>query len=38
MKYFSKEKDTFLKVINFIIIVGVIISGIIIWQLRRKNK
>jgi|GEM_PF-1788993 len=30
MKYFSKEKDTFLKVINFIIIIGVIIAGIIL--------
>lgn len=30
MKYFSKEKDTFLKVVNAILIIGVILAGIIL--------
>ena len=42
MKYFSKEKDTFLKVVNSILIVGSILAIIVVFatgiQLLNKEK
>ena len=42
MRYFNKEKDTFLKVINALLIIGAILSVVIMVatgiQLLNKNK